>query len=273
MRYLFGLLVVIVVGLSTSTVAVAETPSPVPSQTPTPTPTTITPTAVVSPAPSPTATRTIPSSGPGLIIRPTAPPPSTGIPMVDAVLAAVAGDSIDAVIARIHFTSQPCSVSQGTSGISCPEGQPVGTLVSGVWFGACARSFALAGSTSVEDAVRGFLSFRQSLWAVTQNDQSAAGRYEAFYSPPTVVLIDDKGITEFHSACGMTDVSAFVDATVDGTPRYIIGPGNPPFAPKTGTGVARAIHRAFPWRLEGMLVSTAVVVIAGIGLRRRSRKV
>ncbi len=248
MRYWPGLAVAITIAIGFSAAsAQAQTPSP-------------TIVATSTPAPVPTATPATVPVGPGSTIRAIAPPPPTGDFILDRALTAIAGTNPDDVSRQLHFLRLPCDPAHA---IPCPSGQTPGTYVDGMWVVACQNAFVLAGTAGVEEAEHAFLSSRQSLWAVTERFLPNEAQFEAFYLPGVAVLHDGMGIMGFQYPCGTTSMSDFINAVAGADARYILAPGNPPFAPATGTGETRSDNLSLPLLYGGMLlIGMSLLLIA-----------
>lgn len=248
MRYWLGLAVAVAVGFPAAS-AQAQAPSPTATQTPPPA-------ATNTPTPAPTATPTTVPVGPGPTIQAIAAPPPTGDFILDRALLAIAGTNPDDVSRQLHFLRVPCNPAHA---IPCPSGQTLGASVDGMWVVACQNAFVLAGTAGVTEAERFFLSSRQSLFAVTEQFLPNEAQFEAFYLPGVAVLHDGMGIIGFQYPCGTTRMSDFIAAVVGANPRYVLAPGNPPFAPATGTGPRPADRGDLP-------LGTVAMVALGIAM-------
>jgi hypothetical protein len=206
-------------------------------------------------------------AGPGPTIQAIVAPPPTGDFILDRALSAMAGSNIDDVSRQLHFLRLPCDGPL----IRCPAGQPIGTYVDGMWVLACQPAFVLAGSAGVAEAERYFLSSRQSLFAVTEQFLPNEAQFEAFYLPGSVALHDGMGIFGFQYPCGATSMSDFMNAVVGAGPRYILAPGNPPFAPATGTGPVPAEREDLRLWIAAIFAMGAAIVIFGAALRQGRR--
>jgi hypothetical protein len=260
MRYWLGLAVAIAVGLSVAS-AQAQTPSP----TATPTPT-----VAATNTPAAAATATPVATAP--TIEAIASPPSTGDFVLDRALSAIAGTNPDDVSRQLHFLTYPCTPIQGLSGIPCPEGKPVGTYVSGMWVLYCEGRFIPAGTPGIADAVRAFISSRQSLWAVTEKFLPIGAQFEAFYLPGSVALIDGQGIVGFQYPCGTTNIGEAITAVVGASPQYILAPGNPPSAPATGTGPVPAEREDLRLWIAAIFAMGAASVVFVAAFSRHGRR-
>lgn len=256
MRYLLGLAVAIAVGLSAAS-AQAQTPSPtVPASN--------------TPVPAATATPTTVPAAPTIQAIP-APPSLVGDAPLDRVLPALAGTNVDEVSRQLFFLRLPCTGTTGSGAIPCPPGQPVGHYVDGMWVIGCQSVWVPAGSPAVTDAELAFLSSRQSLWAVTEAFLPNTAQFEAFYLPGSAALIEGHGVIAFQYPCGPTSMSDFMNAVAGTDARYVLAPGNPPFAPATGSGPALAGREDLrPW-IAAIFLTGAAVVLAGAAFRHGRR--
>lgn len=117
------------------------------------------------------------ADGSAAVPAPVATPDPTGIAELDAVIAHIVAEDVDALLALVEFAPEPC-VTSGPDGVSlfCEPGVAAGTPIDAFAIGSCelafltdseqirdfyAREFEAAGPSSVYAVVRGGPRFRE----------------------------------------------------------------------------------------------------------------
>ena len=161
------------------------------TSTPTPTP------AAAAPTPTPTAPPT-----PGATPPSPSGPRRTGDASLDAIIEAVEGKDVPALIDRVQLIELPCRVEPNMSWFpACEEGEPEGTLIAGIPSGACEGSLR----RDVWDALAEFLDDTDGVWALVRPSDSFGGRP---WDPPDGLLV-------FH------DVVAVGDSPIRDIAKYV----------------------------------------------------
>jgi len=76
----------------------------------------------------------------------------TGMPVVDAVIAAAEARDAERMVELIHYYELPCT-EPGIAAVPCPAGKPIGTPVEVFGWGTCEGVFALKGDPTIEESM------------------------------------------------------------------------------------------------------------------------
>jgi hypothetical protein len=169
------------------------------------------PATAVTQAPAPASTTIT-----GLKVHPLGT--RTGVPIVDAVVAAAEQGDAQKLATLVHYYTLPCQRG-GMAAVPCASGQPVGSPSQVFGGGVCEGDFYLRGDPAIPGVLANFLKpspptqpgpppLDARLYAVIKrvifpSEPRVPGEYLIVFASGHVLSVDSQGLTWFSLACGV----------------------------------------------------------------------